>query len=165
MMRHKFLVFSLTIFLTSCCTHTKSHFVEHLSYKAIKQCEKEVEIQTGHKLSTEINNAYVESFDTGIVVAFTKGSVGSFGKRSDNYQQYWACGIFNKKVVYLGSSLKVPIIDIPNKTKFIDYRKDVKEFLFRRVNGDFEFCCKQKLDEKNMERNNPNFPWNDNAVG
>ena len=105
-----------------------------------------------------MNQIYVDVFESGHSVAFTHGAVGTFGKRSLEYNSLWGCGITEGKIVFLSNFKSVEIIDELRKYPFNDYTQDVKEYLFlKNESGVFEFCCVQNFDENNIDKHNPNF--------
>tara|TARA_Y100001970_G_C14219155_1_gene851560 strand:- start:1046 stop:1522 length:477 start_codon:yes stop_codon:yes gene_type:complete len=144
------------ICLVSCAlvNIAKAHSVEGVD--AIKLCQVYIQSQTGEAISERIDRAYVDVFSGGMIVAFTEGEVGTFGKRENHYRQYWACAVSENTIVRVSAPSHDPLIDKPELMGFEKYDGSVIEQLYRRENDQFVYCCEQKLDENNFEKHNYN---------
>lgn len=129
--------------------------------KVIGYCLSEVERLTGKPLSSKADRAYLQDDRTGYVVYFTHGTIGTFGERSLDYSVVMSCAALKEprlKLVYLGKPQEDPLVQEPEEDQF-DSPEGSIEVLFKRESGRFEYCCSQPFDEKNIEKNNPDFPW------
>lgn len=143
----------------SCSVANKEINAHKINAKeVIDICIDRITQLTGKESLEDADHIYVDIFPKGYMVAFTKGEVGTFSKRSKNYRQILACGVSENQIVFLGSPLKDALIDRMRNYPFDDYDEDVMELLFKLKNGTFEFCCSQKFDEKNIKKNNPDYP-------
>ena len=165
MMRNISLPLALVLLMTvSCATNGTADISSSVGEKVVKLCADDVSRLLGEDSLSEADRAYVYVFKNGYDVSFTRGAVGTFGTRSYEYKQVLACGVSGDKVVFLGAPLKDAIIDNLVDHPYENYDDEVVELLFRKVDGNFKYCCSQKFDEKNIEKNNPDFPWDKGKV-
>ena len=132
----------------------KAHSVEGV--KTIKLCQDNIQSQTGEAISEKIDRAYIDVFFGGMIVAFTEGEVGTFGKRDRYYRQHWVCAVSDDAIVRVGAPLSDPLIDKPEPMEFEKYDDSVIEQLYMRENGRFAYCCEQRLDENNFQKHDSN---------
>ena len=142
---------SIGIFSLLCtfsCTQSSSTKKDSLSeIESVFKCQEFIESHTGKSLSGEIDRVYIDKFPDGLIVAFTEGEVGTFGKRDEHYRQHWACGISDGIILKVSSPLKEPILDLQEPLFFEKYDGGVIEKLYFRKNGELKFCCEQPLRE------------------
>lgn len=122
---------------------------------------------TGEPLSSKADQAYLYADDRGYWIDFTHGSLGTFGERSLDHSVVISCAVLkepNLKLVYLGGPMKDPLVQEPERDQF-DSPEGATEVLFKREDGQFKYCCSQLFDERNLDKHNPNFPWEKGRVG
>lgn len=154
----------LIITCTACSSVGFSSSIFLPAQGAMALCIDEIEGLTKKELSADIDHVYIDVFLGGYTLSFSDGAIGSFGKRSHRTRTVWACAVTQNKVVYLGAPLRDALIDMMDSYSFENYEEDVEELLFKRGDNGFEYCCSQAFDEKNIEKNNPGFPWETNTV-
>lgn len=154
----------LFLSVTACSSLSGKSNSINMSQEALLICINKIEDLGGGKLSEEVDNIYVDVFSKGYTLSFSSGAIGSFGKRSPDSKTVWACAVTENRVVYLGAPLKDALIDEPGSDSLEDYSENVIEVRFKRDNGSFKYCCSQPFDEKNIEKNNPGFPWKTDRV-
>ncbi len=159
----RYLLFPVVILCCSCAVSDigKSKID---SEGVIGLCSQKIEQLTGKPLSDDIDNIYVNIFNRGYAVSFMHGALGTFEKIGPDSRTVWACAVVQNKVIHLSAPLKDALIDEPGSDSFEDYSENVIEVLFKRDNGSFKYCCSQPFDEKNIEKNNPGFPWKTDRV-
>lgn len=138
--------------------NTESSYENVLSY-----CLEEISKRTGAPLSPKADQAYLQYDKKGYFVAFTHGALGTFGKRSLDYSLVMGCAVVTEpkmKLVYLGQPMKDTLVEEPEMNQLETNPEGSTEILFIREDGKFKYCCSQPFDEKNIEKHNPNFPWN-----
>jgi hypothetical protein len=137
-----------SILCTFSCTQTSLIKKDSLvDLAAIAKCQGFIESHIGKILSGEIDRVYIDKFPDGLIVAFTEGEVGTFGKRDEHYRQHWACGISDGIVLKASSPFEEPILDSKEPLLFEKYDVNVIEKLYLKENGEYKFCCKQTLKE------------------
>ena len=144
-----------TIALLSCMATGENNKEVTGAARYIEQCQQFIETDTSGRLPDEANFAYVMIFNKGTMVSFTREAVGTFGKRSEDYRQYWVCGFTDEGLSYVRATLSDPILDLPGGSAIEDYDGNVKELLFKKVDGEFGYCCSQPFDADNLEKHNP----------
>jgi len=164
-MRNHFLNLLLIAFCSSCANLDVVDSDAILEAESvIASCISKLEHLTKHSSMEQVDRIYVYVFEGGYLLSFSNGAIGTFGKRSLTLKTIWACGVSDNKVVFLGAFFRDPLIDDMDRYDFENYDEDVTEILFKRVGDEFEYCCSQKFDEKNIDKHNPDFPWNENMV-
>jgi len=164
-MRNHFLTLLLITFCSSCTSLDVADTDAILGAEsAIASCINKLEYLAKRPSLEQVDHIYVDVFAGGYTLSFSNGAIGTFGKRSLALKIIWACGVSNNKVVFLGTFLKDPLIDDMDRYDFENYDEEVTEILFKRVGNEFEYCCSQKFDEKNIDKHNPDFPWGKNTV-
>ncbi len=101
------------------------------------------------------DHIYVDVFPDGEMLAFTKGKVGTFGKRSPNYQMLVACAVVGDKVVGLFDKHGLVVFGGREQLKFEDYSLTVYEYLYRIVGEGYKLLGAQLFDEGNFDKHNP----------
>lgn len=125
----------------------------------IALCVAEYTRLAGESISDEIDRVYINVFKNLDGLSFTRGAVGTFGKRSPTYRSHVVCSVKNGEVVDLqGSNWEILVnrsgSDITEAYKEYD-EGTVMELLYLRIGDRFEFCCSQPFDEKNIDKHNP----------
>jgi hypothetical protein len=135
--------------------------------EAIKLCMMKYTALTGEAMPEEIDRVYIDVFQDSYSVAFVHGAVGTFEKRSLDYKSVLVCAVSDGEIDLMEEPMKDALFKRPGYDTFEDYEEyekgSVTELLYKRVNGQFEYCCSQPFDEKNIDKNNPNFPWGDKS--
>jgi len=164
-MRNYFLTLLLIIFCSSCASLDVADADAILGAEsAIASCINKLEYLAKRPSLEQVDHIYIDVFTGGYTLSFFSGALGSFGKIGLDSRTIWACGVSDNKVVFLGAPLRDPLIDDMDRYDFENYDEDVIEILFKRVGNEFEYCCSQKFDEKNIYKHNPDPPWNENMV-
>lgn len=161
------LILSFILFGISCANSIDVEDSKVFGIEALSFCINEVKKITGKDLSPEINMAYIDVFPDGYTVGFTRGSVGTFGKRSRNYSMILACGVSTRdgmKLAVLRPQGEDLFNDKNNLPPYENFKEEVIEIMFRRDGKEFKYCCSQNFDEKNIKKNNPDFPWKKDKV-
>lgn len=148
----KFLVFGLFPLVLLSCSLSEEDVIIKKSSDYLKQCEVFIESKTDEDVSSISDFSYIYFFEHGVIVTFTKGEVGSFFERDDDYKQLWACGFYKEKLVYVSAPLAEPILISENDENFEDYSSNVKELLFRKVGDKFEYCCQQLFNPEKFNK-------------
>ncbi|MDE0155658.1 MAG: hypothetical protein OXS28_08660 [Gammaproteobacteria bacterium] len=130
-------------------------------YKEISLCINEYTRLTGESISDEIDRVYLEVFKNLDGLLFTKGAVGTFGKRSPTYGARLSCAVKNDRVIYLEVPLRQLLIHDSNNDiskAYEEYHQGtVIELLYLRNNDRFEFCCSQPFNLDNIDKHNPDL--------
>ncbi len=148
------LIAPIVLAVTSCASETRSQSLVDAT-AAMNLCAAEAGHFLGHDEIRDADRAYVEMFKNGYTVSFSRGEVGTFGKRASNYKQIFACGLSGNDIVFLGVPFKDPFIDKPASNNIQNYKENVVELLFRRADGGFAYCCSQVFHENNLYKHNP----------
>ncbi|CAM3718770.1 hypothetical protein [Rheinheimera salexigens] len=153
-----FVIANVFLFLVSSCSlNATSANSSIVGMRYVNECKNFIESRTSETISQNIDTAYVEIFKKGSVVAFTEGSVGTFGERDKGYKQHWACGFLRNELVYVTAPMQEPIWDLKLEEIFENYELDVKELLFNKEKGEFKYCCEQLFSPDNIKKHNPDF--------
>jgi len=164
-MRNHFLALLLMVFCSSCASLDVVDSDAILEAESvIASCINKLEHLAKHSSMEQVDHIYVYVFEEGYLLSFFKEAKGTFGKIGLDSRTIWACGVSDNKVIFLGAPLRDPLIDDMDRYDFENYDEDVIEILFKRVGNEFEYCCSQKFDEKNIYKHNPDPPWNENMV-
>ncbi|MBL4827097.1 MAG: hypothetical protein JKY66_05185 [Spongiibacteraceae bacterium] len=161
------LLIILVLFSTVSCTSVISSSLQESGLEVIQHCISETEKYTNQAFSPQVDRAYVHVLKDGYWVIFMHGRLGTFGKIGANSKTIWSCAVLDNSdslnIVFLGAPLTNDLVnkpsEIPNENE-----ENITELLFNRVGDRFEYCCSQKFDEKNIDKHNPDFPWDKNKV-
>lgn len=153
-MKIKSLITSLLLFGSLSCSSAPQQNLINKGTNYISQCEEYLTHQVEEGVGVSSNFSYVYFFQRGVIVTFTKGEVGSFTKRDENYKQILACGFYQGKLVRVKSPQAEPVLNIPVEDDFEDYNVKVMELLFKRVGGRFEYCCQQVFNPSQFNDEN-----------
>lgn len=146
------------LFLVSSCSLNASAANNSIAgARYVKECKNFIESKTSETLSQNIDTGYVEIFKKGVVVSFTEGAVGTFGKRDKGYKLDWVCGFLKNELVYVTAYRQDPILDLNSIASFENYELDVEELLFHKEKGEFKYCCEQPFSIDNIEKHNPGY--------
>ena len=143
----------LTISLIS--TAPKANNQAPLMSRVVSSCIVKYRLETNKTESAHIDRAYIVTFNGLANVLFTKGAMGTFTKRSKNYQSYFYCGVKllpNISVVYLQSShFEVIYQDKSFELSQLEfnYNKGI-EYLFKKKDGEYIFYAEQPFDEQKL---------------
>lgn len=149
----------LFVNLLNACVATYSH--SNLKY--INRCQRIIEEKTKEPLGQDIDHAYVYIFTHGVMVAFTHGKVGTFGKWDKFYKQSWICAVKDKKVINISKAFDKPILETEPVT-FEKYDSSVIEQLYKRNSNGFFFYKEQQFDKNNIQKNNAEEYKNNNVL-
>jgi hypothetical protein len=147
----------LSVFVGACAKIYPQSEVVALGKSAILQCEKFIQDQVGLDLAVNIDRAYVDVFEKGLVVALTEGAVGTFEKRDSYYRQHWACAFSMGKLVKVSAPLEEPLLHTlgyEKFEKFENYDNNTKELLFKRSDKEYTFYREQVFNSNNIEKHN-----------
>lgn len=117
---------------------------------AIELCIRRFgESQAERPFPPEVDRAYVHVSGDVFAVTFTRGELGTFGNRSDNFRTFLSCGLVQNnakfEILYLGSLLEPPFVDSDDLDLVFGhfYERDVIEALFLRYGDEFQFKAMQ----------------------
>lgn len=131
--------------------------IKNRAHAAVQVCIDKFAEVTGENLNVEIDRAYVIVADDKVEVLFARGENGAFGKRSDSFESFLACGVLDA-----GPSTTIYALEIPFRKTIVARNKEVRqitesscaqapwELLYRRHgNKEFRFQRARKFEEHN----------------
>ena len=123
--------------------------------KAIDLCIAHYEALAKQDFFVDVDRAYVLATDEKMDILFSKGEVGTFGKRSEGYRSYLACGVLSSgemEIYFLGEPLKDTLVEVAG-VKQISEMPNVEavDLLFLRDEKGFKFSDSQNFDPENIE--------------
>lgn len=154
------ILFAVVLYGSSAVTGEKAeNALSMRGYEQITLCMTEYTRLAGKPIADEIDRVYIHVFKNLDGLLFTKGAVGTFGKRSPTYASWLGCAVKKGEIV----SLKEPFTRILVRDSGNEVSKAYKEYhegtvielLYLRDGDRFEFCCSQPFDEKNIDKHNP----------
>ncbi|GAB4201389.1 MAG: hypothetical protein Tsb002_37960 [Wenzhouxiangellaceae bacterium] len=112
------------------------------SLQAINKCVAAYQELNNGKNIDDHDNVYVHAGKNITGVMFTKGNVGSFEPRSEDYNLVMSCGVNisnDYEIYYLGSPMSDPLIDVSNEGIDSDLYKDcIIEIQYQNENGNYK---------------------------
>lgn len=105
---------------------------------------------------TNIDRAYVRTENGVVDIIFSKGALGTFEKRSKNYEPIFFC-ILNDpmNLVYLDTPSKGGLIEKEGGEELDFKSENIIEQLFVIVGGRYVLKGEQRLSEDNLIKHNP----------
>ncbi len=123
--------------------------------KAIDLCIARYQALAKQNFFIDVDRAYVLATDEKMDILFSKGEVGTFGKRSEAYRSYLACGVLasdGMEVYFLGEPLKDTLVEVDGVKQISEIPNiEAIDMLFMRGTKGFEFSGSQKFDPESID--------------
>ena len=139
--------------LAACATSP----LQHKSGAVITACLDELQRRAGKSLAPQVDRAYVYAQDGHYWVHFTRGDLGTFGRRSHDYEVLLDCGAVYAaapETLFLGEPMEEPWLDMPDRDYFVTPTGSTELKFIRSAEG-FEYCCSQQFSRTNLVIHNP----------